>query len=345
MSIIRVPQDVPSINEAVTLANKGDTIKVCSGIYSGCVVINKENLKIIGVGCSTPVLTSDSSCCDSAFIICAKAVDISNFIISGIYENGIFIGAPYATIQNCQISNSVNCGILISECANNTLIQKVSSHSNGEDGICCNGNNACIIDCSCKENKNNGISICGVNNLILRSTISKNANDGVHICCNYSPECAMNIIIESKIDHNGGDGIDSNLNSNLILENRIYENHGDAIDISDTRESTVLQNTIECNRGNAVQIANGDSNRVISNKIVCNKCNGVVIGDCGNNNSVDDNAFVSNNLAGVLLGCQSYDNAIRDNCFECNDPNVSAYPPANTNNFFSGNVKINNCCC
>ena len=47
-SMINVPQDYPTIQEAIDAANPGDTIHVQSGTYSEHVAVNKPNLTLIG---------------------------------------------------------------------------------------------------------------------------------------------------------------------------------------------------------------------------------------------------------------------------------------------------------
>ena len=45
-STIYVPDDSPTIQEAIAAANEGDTIIVKEGTYSGMISINKDNLTL-----------------------------------------------------------------------------------------------------------------------------------------------------------------------------------------------------------------------------------------------------------------------------------------------------------
>jgi hypothetical protein len=54
--VIRVPEDVPTIQMAVDVANPGDTIAVSPGIYYENLIITKDGLSLIGSGAETTVI-------------------------------------------------------------------------------------------------------------------------------------------------------------------------------------------------------------------------------------------------------------------------------------------------
>ncbi|MCM1992280.1 right-handed parallel beta-helix repeat-containing protein [Oceanirhabdus seepicola] len=346
MSIIRVPLDVPTINDAVFLSEAGDTIIVCPGVYRESVTIpdNKPKLRIKGTPKSKPIL--EGVCFDggeSGFNVEANGVYISNFIIKGGYTNGIEISGKDCTIDDCEIRNCL-FGILVTEeSEGGNLFNCVKCCGNKGDGITINGDNSCIIECTCEKNGNYGLIISGGNTLVLNCNMSFNLNTGIQIEKDTG-RCLFNLIIGCTIKCNLNDGIRSRLGRTFILNNCVARNRSDGIDIKDTDLNSVVKNKIEYNCRDGVDIDDGMLNKVIFNKVICNVGNGVAIGDDGTENFVDDNVFITNNKAGVLLLKDSVDNAVRDNFFECNDPNISAYPPADENNVFDGNVKVNNCC-
>jgi parallel beta helix pectate lyase-like protein len=342
MATIRVPQQIATISEAVQVAGAGDTIKVSQGIYNEAVniPIDKDKLRIIGDPCCKPVLVGLCFNEDSAgFTINSNAVCISNFCIKGGYGYGIDIFAKDCTINDCKILKNTFDGIRSSSESTGLLVNGTECLQNGANGILSQGANSCIICCEFCKNVENGITITGYNTIILKCKSHYNLGNGVRITSD------LNSIIENKIICNRLSGVKSTGNVNFFYNNIIKNNGNDAIDMENTSINSVVINCMECNGGDAVDIEDGDTNRVIFNKIICNHGNGVVIGDDGTNNFIDDNKFIQNNKAGVLLRMNSVDNAIRDNFFDCNDPNINAYPPANTENVFDGNVKVNTCKC
>ena len=313
MSIIRVPQDVPTINDAVFLSEAGDTIIVCSGVYKESVTIpeDKPKLRIKGDPKAKPVL--EGVCYDggdSGFEVDANGVYISNFLIKGGYAYGIKINGRDCTVDNCEIRNC-KTGILVSEeSEGGNLFNCVKCIGNERDGMTINGDNSCIIECTCEKNGNNGITISGGNTLVLNCTLSYNLNNGIEIE-EDNGQCLFNLIIGCNIQCNLNNGIKSKLGRTFILNNFIAKNGDDGIDIRDTDLNSVVKNKIEYNLGDGVDIDDGMLNKIIFNKVICNVGNGVAIGDDGTENFVDDNTFITNNKAGVILLRESSDKQIQ----------------------------------
>jgi parallel beta-helix repeat protein len=94
---IVVPDNYPTIQEAINHASGGDTIYVKEGIYSENLTINKESLKI---------LAENKGC----FILGKVIVETDNVWFSGftIEENGQFSnsGIFLNNVDNCNISNN-----------------------------------------------------------------------------------------------------------------------------------------------------------------------------------------------------------------------------------------------
>jgi len=87
---IVVPDDYPTIQEAIDAANPGDTIYVRSGIYEGNVYVSKS-LSLIGECKNTTVIVGDGR--GNVVDIVADNVVISRFSIkhAGNYFSGIFL--------------------------------------------------------------------------------------------------------------------------------------------------------------------------------------------------------------------------------------------------------------
>lgn len=345
MSIIRVPQDVPTINDAVFLSDPNGTIIVCPGVYRESVRIprSKNRLRIKGDPNCKPIL--EGVCYEggeAGFDINTDGVYISNFVIKGGYTYGVRINGRDCSVDGCEIYDCLSGVFVSEESEGGHLFNCVKCCGNQRNGMTVDGDNCCIIECTLERNGNNGLQIRGGNTLVLNCCINFNLNNGIEIDEDMG-QCLFNLIIGSTITCNLNNGIQSSLGRTFILNNCISRNGGDAVDVKDTDFNSIIKNKIEYNLGDGVDIDDGMLNKVVFNRMICNFGNGVAIGNDGTENFVDDNVFITNNKAGVLLMRESTDNAVRDNFFECNDPNISAYPPADENNVFDGNLKVNNC--
>jgi hypothetical protein len=71
-----------SLNSAVTAANPGDTVRVCSGTYplASTVALNKAGVTVLGVGATKPVVQAASTI-GNAFLVTASNVTIDNLEI------------------------------------------------------------------------------------------------------------------------------------------------------------------------------------------------------------------------------------------------------------------------
>jgi len=98
--VIRVPQDYPTVREAINAANPGDTILVSSGIYNeGGLLINKT-LTIAGEDVETTIIGAEG--CPEIFILeNASNVIISNFTVR-YGEIGVFL----IFSENCVITSN-----------------------------------------------------------------------------------------------------------------------------------------------------------------------------------------------------------------------------------------------
>jgi parallel beta-helix repeat protein len=121
-NVIRVPEDYPTLGEAVNAATPGATILIDTGVYYESIVINKT-LTILGKkGSGAPTYVGGGS--GIAFTLQSGA---SGTIIVGIvitnYAQGIFIdGASNCKIYNNIMTLNVNSGIAQGNNAANNLI-------------------------------------------------------------------------------------------------------------------------------------------------------------------------------------------------------------------------------
>jgi nitrous oxidase accessory protein len=112
-ALITVPDDYPTIQEAINNANEGDTIFVRAGTYYGHVIVNKT-VSLIGEGANLTVINGNGW--GRTVVVTANNVSISNFRIE---EGGFDIFADdcnlYISGSNTKILNNdiVSCLILV----------------------------------------------------------------------------------------------------------------------------------------------------------------------------------------------------------------------------------------
>ena len=122
---IIVPDDYSSIQEAINAAKPGDTIYVKSGIYYENIIVNKDNLRLIGENRETTIIDGGGQ---GTVVKLAKVVngmtDVEGVIIEGftirnsgqqLFEDryGVEIFGFYNTIRNNIITNNNKAGVYV----------------------------------------------------------------------------------------------------------------------------------------------------------------------------------------------------------------------------------------
>jgi parallel beta-helix repeat protein len=171
-TIIKVPQDYPTIQEAINQANPGDTIQVSSGTYHENIFINKtltligedkNNTIIIGPGCGSTVIQANLT-----------TVNISGFTIQN-GTNGIWLEeCNSSNIQeNILVRNSI--GIWLHYSNSNTISDNILSDDWCGIQLCGHSSKNTIILNTIKENAE-GLGITGQDNFIIHNNFINNQN-------------------------------------------------------------------------------------------------------------------------------------------------------------------------
>jgi len=110
VGVIRVPQQYPTIQEAVDAANPGDTIRVASGQYTETVNIYKNGLKLIGEGKTATVVDCANAGSWGFVATNVQGLQISGFKIMNTfgYEDPILVvsGILLCNVRNATITEN-----------------------------------------------------------------------------------------------------------------------------------------------------------------------------------------------------------------------------------------------
>jgi hypothetical protein len=276
---IYVPDDYPTIQEAINNANSGDTVFVRNGIYNETILINsvKSDINLIGEDRHFTKIngTLDSLVCDGTLIT------IKNFNFLGNVNNDktVYLRGDGANFSNCiaykiQIKNSF---VEI----NNNEITGLSIQPDDNKNVDIKNNNIdniFITDCSNILIENNTImkeiSIWGCDYCnIINNVIFEESSYGIYIA--KSP--------------------DSNSSNNKIAYNEILNKEKGIFNNGDftTIESNIINN-------NTLGIVCKTSNAIINENILNNNIFGISINS--DNNNIEKNIFFDSGGIDIMYG-------------------------------------------
>jgi len=186
-----------SIQAAINAADPGDIIQVASGIYPEDVIVNKNNLTLVGENSSTTIINGSGAPYGYLVTVTADNVEISGFTIrNGKYRDGIYLSySDYSTIVgNIMINNFY--GIFLDSC-DGTIISG-NAITNNQHGIRLRSSSGNIISGNTMSNNIfYGIHIYGESNenIISGNTVSDNKN-GIYLvpCFGNNPVYHNNFI-------------------------------------------------------------------------------------------------------------------------------------------------------
>ena len=308
---IIVPDDYPTITDAIGNATDGDTILVRAGVYNETTLDTNMSISLIGEGASVTKITLNPP---------IVTTTIGGVTLSG-YADPIDVNA------------------------NNVDISGFTITSDGGN-IAINGNNEWLTGNVLDVN----VGLSGNYETVVNNNLNLPLSpiQGIGIAGSYSQVCenigigligvgsgSYNSIFDNSVTGEiGGFGTSS---SNLFYGNTVKDNSGMSAQTSDI----VANNTItNCNHG--VSITNGFNNFVYGNTITNNNGAGLIKID-GLNNTFYAN-YVANNGFGVQIGANgSYtENGVTvpvgnttfyDNDFINNNQQVQVLVPSVTDNW------------
>jgi parallel beta-helix repeat protein len=318
LGTITVPDDYPTVQEAINVAGEGDTIYMKVGTYYEHVVMNKT-LSIIGENRDTT--TIDGNGTGPVVHVQANNTVISNFAVqnSGDGGSGVYLDhVTNSTIRNVTATYT-NAGIRLSSSPSCYIYENIVYES--DHGILLFDSPFCYVCCNViKKIYAYGIRLVGS----AYSSVNNNRDAKIYLF--HSPHCAVcsNIGVDIRLSsssHCSVSGnkahqirLDESRNNNLTLNNCTYFCvKGDYNNYADT-SNTVYGKPIyylidvadaiygpETNAG-IIYLLNSNDITVRNLTLTKNYC-GVLLWNT--TNSKIENVITSNNDNGIILECSS----------------------------------------
>jgi parallel beta-helix repeat protein len=219
---IVVPEDYPTIDEAVKNASPGDTVFVKNGIYHENVWIDKS-LLLLGEDSENTVVIGDGGVNGgNVFTLAANNVTVSGFTIKSAsyssasqHANGVNIKGDNCTVKGNNIMNTfwgVLCAIQSS-----TLIAQNNITGNFKEGIRFYGGSLNTISGNyIAGNKASGIAMEGYSNIISENIIINNTR-GIGLGASYS------VVFANILSNHSESGIYFAGSNNTIYANQISD--------------------------------------------------------------------------------------------------------------------------
>ncbi len=268
---IIVPDDYPTIQEAVNNANDGDIILVRAGIYYENVVVNKT-VSLIGERKETTIIDGGGN--GVVVNVTSSKTDITRFTIrnSGRYFPNSSICLYYANFMNItdNMMESSCYGILLYSSSSNTI----------------SGNNMI-------NNSGHGIVLHeSSSNTINRNNLTNNDSDAMNLF-----RSDKNCVYDNNIVNNDyGIWMDES-SHNLFIHNNIENvtaSYGHAIAIADSKYNSFIENNIKSNSNQGLTLYSSDNNSIIGNNVANSKYGVYLASSNGNHiyhNNIINNTF------------------------------------------------------
>ncbi len=223
------PGNYTTIQSAINNANPGDIIFVYTGTYIENVVINKNNINIIGEDKNSTVIDGGGN--GDVVYISSNQVTFCGFTVKNsgsiCYNGGIHINSDNNNVSGNIISNNAEIGVWLDSCDDNIISDNIID-TNGLDGLWLDSSRYnTVLDNLITSNSDDGIVIySSTHNTVLANIISFNDDNGMSI---FYPSNNNNII-RNIIRSNNDDGIYLNASNNNIYHNSFIHNLENADD-------------------------------------------------------------------------------------------------------------------
>lgn len=360
---ITIPDDYPTIQEGINNSNPGDLIFVRSGVYKENIVIDKEELHLLGEDKFNTVIDIENNAGD-AVVISADGVTFESFTIANArykekqiwYQSGILIFTSNVTIKNNIISDnrlglmSYTTAYNLTVCDNMFFydgffpacyIQCINGECQGTDNIPMES-----IFLNVTNNTVNGRPLYYLKN-VHDTVVGTDAGQVILVNC-------TNITVKNLYLLNIDFSIMLYYCSNCTIENSTIVN-ADGELILFFSENNTIQNITAINAFHGTCLDLGSKNNIVRYNQYYDSLQGITVMTLCNGNRIYGNKIHNNDLGmkiiSVTKNLPAHDNFVYENEFYKNDVAISitifedpsCYTYNNTiinNSFFKNNIGI-----
>jgi parallel beta-helix repeat protein len=331
---IIVPDDYPTIQEAINNANEGDTIFVRNGIYYENIVVNKT-ISVLGESRETTII--DGKGVGHVVQILANNTLLSNFTI----QNGGY--------------NKFDCGVFVFNSFNSSILNNAVINNNWEGLRLCQSTRCLLRNNIIANNSYWNFGVTGtsiehfIHDIDASNTINGRAiyylidqhnlnisnlvNVGYLAIINSS-----NINVEGLVLRDNFYGLQCVHTTNSIIGNVSITRTHEAIYLKDCSNITVRDSNLNYNWHTSITSQSSPFCRIFNNSAIGNQNFGFVMGDSPNssiyqnlvgyerygiyldsaNNSIVGNTACRTWYAGIWILPSSYNSIIANNIVENN---------------------------
>jgi parallel beta-helix repeat protein len=220
-NIIYVPDDYPTIQQAVNAANSGDMIIVRDGIYTENINVNKPLTIRSEDGAENCIIHAANSN-DHVFEVTADYVNISGFTVEGAtgsVKAGISLNnANYCDISDNNAANNNYGGVFLYSSSNNTLTSNNANSNNYEGIFLWSSSNNTLTNNTCSDSFY-GIGLHHSSGNTLTSNSVSSNNDGISLT-----HSSGNTLTSNTATNNTYYGICLSCGNNKIYHNNFIDN-------------------------------------------------------------------------------------------------------------------------
>ncbi|MEM3578458.1 MAG: NosD domain-containing protein [Candidatus Bathyarchaeia archaeon] len=316
---IIVPDNYPTIQEAINAANPGDTILVLEGTYIENIIVNKT-ITLVGENLQNTII--DGNATGTVVQVTADNVSISGFTIKNSNFTYLYCGVYLEAVANCNVSDNIIMnnwfGMRLNNSSNNILSNNTVIYNKYGIEIFYSCNNTLLANNMTNNQYSFGIWGSNIDHYIQTIDTSNIINSKpvyylvniqkaevpIDIGCIILVNCTEITIKNLSITNNGA-GIQLAYTRNSSVINCNFANNLHGIWLFNSSDNLILSNTVTENQYGIWLFYS--LNNTLANNTLTNNHYGIGLEDSFNN-LVYHNKFVNERQRSVLRSANVWDN-------------------------------------